>query len=452
MFLGVVPADCIRQIMKIVDFSQIEDVHVCCSGTFRLERAISQLHPQVRIHSNDVSLFSCSIGGLATGKPERFTFTDELAFIEEEFAGADDVTRAACVMVAFEMARYARRNNAFNVKHFDYYRTRFAAYVEPTAEKVRALLDAFQITSFYRGDWRDHARASVEMGSPILAFPPFTKGGYEIQFKFLNDNIAWDEPAYGLWDPKDLRETTRALEAEGVRYVMLTDQLWEDQEPVIKFTQGRRLPHYCYARVEKSSLIHKHNRAQPFRYRPLEVDRLGPTSEVSVVAADAAHMNFVKDVYLSKAIIHSSGMQNFLIFIDGMLAGSIIYDDAPITRAAYGPTTINLLSDLSITRDGRVSKLIAMLATSRSLVGHMERKFLKRYENLVTTAFSKHPNSMKYRGVLKKLSRRENDTGDGFVIQYGGPVRDDTPQDIYAEWWGKNGRGKTADGDQAAAA
>lgn len=58
---------------------------------------------------------------------------------------------------------------------------------------------------------------------------------------------------------------------------------------------------------------------------------------------------------------------------------------------------------------------------------------------MVTTAFTKHPNSMKYRGVFKKLSRRENDAGDGYVIQYGGPLVEDTPEQIYRQWWKKHG-------------
>lgn len=240
-----------------------------------------------------------------------------------------------------------------------------------------------------------------------------------------------------MWDPKDLRECTRKLEDEGSKYCILTDQLWEDQEPVLKYTAGLRLPHYCYAHSAASSLVEKRGRTDPFRYRQVEVGNLHAGSEITIVPADGAAMNFVKDVYLAKSIKHSTGSQNFLILADGMLVGSIIYDDAPKTRAAYGPRTVFLLSDLSISRDGKLSKLVAMIATSRSLVGVMERKLLNRYEQVVTTAFSKHPNSMKYRGVFKKLSRRENDTKTGFVIQYGAPVSVETPQEIYQTWWKK---------------
>lgn len=442
MFLGVVPTECIQQIFKVIDFTKEREVHVCCSGTFRLERALTELAPHVRIHSNDVSLFSCVMGGLATGAPIEFTFTGELAPKEALLKDGDPIRRAAAVMVAFEMARYARRNNAYNVKHFDYYDRNFEHYIERTVTKITRTLEAMRVSTFFAGDWLAHARAAIERDAMILAFPPFAKGGYEAQFKFLNDNVSWDEPDYGLWDPKDLREETRKLEQAGARYCMLTDQHWEDHEAVLKFAAGRRLPHYCYAKTGRSSFISKRGRTDAFRYRPVDPSRITADSKVEIVPADGAKMNFVKDVYLSKSITHVSGMANFLILVDGMLVGSVIYDEGPVTRLAYGNRTINLLSDLAIVNQGKLSKLVAMIATSHSLVRSMELKLLKRYDRVVTTAFSRNPNSMKYRGVLKKLSRRENDAGDGYVIQYGGPLREQTPQEIYQEWWGKYGPGR----------
>lgn len=199
MFLGVVPTDCIRQIFKVMDFTNVADVHLCCSGTFRLERAFAQIHPHIRVHSNDVSLFSCVIGGLATGAPVDFTFTGDLEWINARI-GTDPNRRAAAVMVAFEMARYSRRNNTFNRHHFDFYQTNFMHYVDRTVPKVENILEALNVTSFFGGDWLDHARAGIERDATTLAFPPFAKGGYEAQFKFLAENVAWNEPSYGMWD------------------------------------------------------------------------------------------------------------------------------------------------------------------------------------------------------------------------------------------------------------
>ncbi len=422
MFLGVVPKECLQQIIKVMDVEAWTDVHVCCSGTFRMDRALVQANPALRVHSNDVSLFSCCMAGLAIGKPVTFKFKGELAFVEKLIKGGDAITRAGAVMVAFEMARYSRRNNEFNRRHFDYYQNRFVEYVDKVRPKIEATLAQMHLTSFFGGDWRDHAKAAIEMGSNIIAFPPFSKGGYEAQFRFIDENVKWNAPPYDLYDPGDLHEITQALDDVGGKFCILTDQVWEDREPVLKYSAGLRLPHYCYAEANRSSLVRKESRAAPFKYQPVELAELRPKTEIVVVQADSATLNFIKDVYLAKGIKHVSGALNYLVFADGKLVGSIIYDEGPVTRMAYGPRTINVLSDLSVTTDGKISKLVAMIAKSRSLVHAMELKLVKRYDRLVTTAFTRNPSSMKYRGVLKKLSRRENDAGNGYVIQYGGDL------------------------------
>lgn len=53
MFLGVVPRECLEQIVKIMPPDDWTDAYVCCSGTFRLDRCLNQAFPSVRVHSND---------------------------------------------------------------------------------------------------------------------------------------------------------------------------------------------------------------------------------------------------------------------------------------------------------------------------------------------------------------------------------------------------------------
>ena len=62
MFTGAVPRAVVEQILRTVDFGVWGDVYVCCSGSFRVDRAIKEHHPNARIHSNDVSLLSCGLG------------------------------------------------------------------------------------------------------------------------------------------------------------------------------------------------------------------------------------------------------------------------------------------------------------------------------------------------------------------------------------------------------
>jgi hypothetical protein len=65
MFYGAVPTECIEQVFRIIDFSAWQKAYVCCSGSFRIERALKAKFPHLQVISNDVSLYSSAVGYLA---------------------------------------------------------------------------------------------------------------------------------------------------------------------------------------------------------------------------------------------------------------------------------------------------------------------------------------------------------------------------------------------------
>ena len=65
----------VEQITRTVPFTEWREVFVGCSGSFRFDRAVRDVHPSVRVHSNDVSLLSCALGALAAGTTVNLSFT-----------------------------------------------------------------------------------------------------------------------------------------------------------------------------------------------------------------------------------------------------------------------------------------------------------------------------------------------------------------------------------------
>lgn len=106
MFVGAVPRPAVEQITRSVPFTDWRQVFIGCSGSFRFDRAVRDVHPTVAVHSNDVSLLSCSLGALATGGEFPIAFKGRLAFIEDMIAGQPFTARVAVVKVALEMANY----------------------------------------------------------------------------------------------------------------------------------------------------------------------------------------------------------------------------------------------------------------------------------------------------------------------------------------------------------
>lgn len=439
MFFGAVPTACIEQVFKIIDFTEWKAAYVCCSGSFRIERGLKSKFPSLPVFSNDVSLYSTAVGDLACGREFPITFTGKLEFMQERVADAPFFDKVAAVLVACEMARYGARKNLYAIKHFEYYVANFDTFFEKAKGKLNTILPKMPIQGYNACDWREHIQKAAADGAGVLAFPPFFKGDYESQFRFIEENIEWPAPSYELYDPKMLGGIIDSIDALGIPYCVLSDQIFANRKPVLEYVTGRKVPHYCYANTDKSSVRHLYKEPEPFEYKPVDVKKLTANSRVQVVQAESRHMDFIKDIYLQKTIIHSTGVANFLVFIDKMLVGGIIYSLPKYT--SHGQSTIYLLSDVTVNRDAKFSKLIALIATSKTLLDIVSKKLISRLDYVVTTARTHNPVSMKYRGIYELLSRRPaDDPSEGNIINYGSAMREATPQQMYQEWWRKYGK------------
>jgi hypothetical protein len=423
MFIGAAPQQAVEQVTRSVPFAEWRQVFVGCSGSFRLERAVKALHPTVTVHSNDVSLLSCALGALATGAEIPIRFIGRLAFIEDALAGRDFAARVGAIEVALEMAKY-KRDNEFARAHFAHYRDRFADFLGPVSVRLATFFKGLDIADFQSGDFREQGRRACDAGGGVLAYPPLERNGYETLYRFLNENTDWPRPVYDVWDPAHLDGWLGELDDMRGRYCILTDQILEHHEPATVYRGNATRPIYAYADRAATSVRRSTRPSQPFRYTNLDPDSLTKRSRVEIITANSAQMNFLKDIYLAKGIAHTSGTANFLVLIDGHLAGGfILREEKHASNSAY------MLCDFALSPKSRVSKLIAMLATSETVTGRLEIMFLERIETVLTNAFTDKPVSMKYRGVFELVGRSPG------KLSYVSRVRRRTPDALYREWF-----------------
>jgi hypothetical protein len=174
-----------------------------------------------------------------------------------------------------------------------------------------------------------------------------------------------------------------------------------------------------------------------FKYGAIDPAAITAASKVSVCLVDNKRMTYLKNVYLSKGIEHTTGQINYLVLIDGSLAGGFAY-----AQSRFGDKTreLYLLCDFAIAGERKLSKLIALMATCRDVIHPINRQLIIKVERILTTAFTTKPVSMKYRGVFE-LKAREADH-----LQYVSAVRNQSIQGIFNEWFGKYA-GKPRDQD-----
>lgn len=437
MFQGVVPKECIAQILRVTEVDKWGTVYNCCSGTFRFEQITLAAHPSVKVHSNDVSLYSSAIAGFVLGKPLDYEFQGALDFVNE-FDYREPDQRLAALAVAFNLGRFAGgKANTYKTSHRRHLTENFGGYVERTLDKVRKLPGLLPIAAYDPRDWLLHLEEAIDRKAAIFSYPPFYKGGYEKMFEFLAENIKWDAPKYELFDPKGLRGIIERVREAGVPFCILSDQVYPDLKPELEFVSGRGHPHYCYVSTGKSSYLQLAPREEAFGYKPVDIDKIQPDSEVTITRADAAQMTFLKNVYLKKGIVHTPGMANYLVHIDGMLIGGLIYSLPKFGEKA----SIYLLSDFAISREGRLSKLVTRLACNADVLRDLGKRFINRYDEVKTTAFSDHPVSMKYRGIFELAKREEKNAPEGrFMLNYVGARLDESPQEAYRWWFAKHFR------------
>ena len=425
MFVGAVPRPAVEQITRAVPFADWRNVFVGCSGSFRFDRSVKDVHPSVAVHSNDVSLLTCSLGALATGAAFPLTFKGRLAFIEDALAGEGFASRVAALEVALEMAKY-KGSNPWAQAHFAHYQERFADFLGPVRTRLDTFLKELRIAAFHAGDFREQAMRAAEIGGGVAAFPPTYKNGYERLYKFVDECTEWDRPAYDIWDPAKIEDWIDELDGMRVRYCVLTDHVLDRHEPVTVYRSQSNKPVYTFADKARSSVRRATHSTEPFRYTSLDPQTLTAQSKVEIVTASSGQMNFLKDIYLAKGIAHVSGLANHLVTIDGNLAGGFIY-----ARDKFGADVIYLLSDFALSPKSRVSKLIAMLATSATVIRRMEIRLVQRIEAVHTTAFTLKPVSMKYRGIFEIAGRSPG------MINYASKIREQNPGEIYAEWYAR---------------
>lgn len=453
-FVGGLPKETVKQVAHALDWTQAREVYVCCSGSFRLEQMLGQvgLPADAKVVGCDVSLLTVAIGELAARQDVRpIKFINQLAFIEDRI-GSDPRDRVAALIVASEMSRFKGAStsvrkadgtkgvvpNQYNTLHREHYESSFDSYLANARDKLDKMIGMIRLDTFIARDFRVHATEGVSRGAYILGFLPTYKGGYEQLYKFLDQNIEWEHPAYSVWDPANFSAWLRELHDEGATYCIGVDQRLPPETgfvPCASFENATRKTLFVYARDGKASFLRNIVGTAAFAFRPVVATDIREDSVLRVVPATSQQMNYLKEQFLSRGIAHSSGSTNFLVYVNDALAGGFIYnpDNKCVANGIY------LLSDFSITRDNRVSKLIAMLSTSRLCVAVHERQRMVRISTICTTAFTDKPVSMKYRGAYKLTSRLPG------RLQYTSGIREQTPQELYNEWYRRQHAARNAD-------
>jgi hypothetical protein len=440
MFHGSIPASVQQILGDRVKGWNVSDIHVGCSGNFTIERTLKGV-TSANLHSNDVTIYSCLLGKYFAGQSLNAKYRDSydgpMAFVKDYLT--DDASIVTVALLLSKMANYlGGKMNPYYQKMIDEYTKQWTSVFDETRNKI-VKIEPF-LKSFYAGDvckWVDEV--PPEQG--FICYPPFYAGDYEKMFTVIESIIEWDPPEYEMIDKDKIFEMFRKLTKRDYFMFGTDDELPEFREYLcgIAQTTNRGVPLYVYSKADKTRVILPHQNVMS-----LMLQRLGDDEdigdEIKLIVLKSENFHALRSQYMNPYIKPGQESTSYGVVVDDKLIGVFAFSASP-TLANWdthiATPTMYLLSDFPIapTKYKRLAKLVLYAALSKESKLLAERATNKRVRSLVTTAFSKNPVSMKYRGLFKLLNKKElpgveeGETdlskiyyNQGYQLNYGAPM------------------------------
>lgn len=452
MFHGSLPGTVQQILGSIVKSWGVSDIYVGCSGNYTIERMLRGC-TSAKLHSNDVTVYSCLLGRYFSGQPLdvkiRDSYDGPMRFVEKYMT--DSAGTIAVMLLLSKMAIY------FTSKPNPYYEKMIRAYIQQFGTlhaKTKAKIEKIEpfIVSIYEGDVCKMVD-EVPSDAAFVCYPPFFSGDYEKMFKAIESIFDWTPPDYDMIDKEKIHIMFEKMTKRKCFMFGTNDYLPEFKQHLagVSQTTNRGVPLYIYASTEQPRIIMPSQlvKSPPFY-------RLGPEENIGdkleLVSLKSEYFHALRSQYMNVHISPGSESASFGVLVDKKLIGVFAFSASP-TLANWDKhietPTMYLLSDFPVapSKYKRLSKLVLYAALSKESKAFAERLTNKRIYSLVTTAFAKNPVSMKYRGLFRllnktKLEGTEADETDmskiyynnGYKLNYGAPMGEWNLQQGLALW------------------
>jgi hypothetical protein len=420
MFRGSIPADMQRILAETTAGwnGKGQPLYIGCSGNLTIERTI--FRQGWKLHGNDVLMYTSALGSFWAGKPLDFRLSDE-AKVEFPWVAdyeSTDLDRLATMMLLSRMVEVLGKTNRY------YARLRKANEDQwprmHAATKARLEAVDMKLASFTPEDvftWIDR----VPKDAPVVMYPPFVGADTAFQKDFANLErmFVWPgKPTFGELKQEHLTALYEKIMDRPLWLMGINVRLPQIEEHRVAMTQttNRGVPIHVYSSKAPTRIVVPRQITQQFTAPHLKAgERIG--ERISLAVLSEAQFSALRSKYMNPHIRPGASSLALAVLVDGKLIGVFAFSFAP-TPANWdshldGPHAY-LLSDFPVsgTSYRHLAKLVLYASLSTEAKALAERYARKRWRAYTTTAYSKRPVSMKYRGVLKLLKRLENDALD----------------------------------------
>ena len=415
MFFGSIPNDVQAVMGNIIKEWDCTDIYIGCSGNFTVEKLLCPLK-KFKIHSNDVTLYSYCLGKHFSGESFELNLTEtgtsKVGWLEKYLTTPID--RLATLLLMSGIVRYMDKDNVYYQKMFSTYLKQFEHLHSQTVEKISK--NETRIESYFSGDAMTFVEDTPQEAG-FVTYPPFKNAGKAFikDFAKLESIFHFEPPSYTIFDETALLEYFKCVSEKNSWLIGTDMQLPEPFAPYLKTvskTTNRSIPIYLYANTGRTFYIGPRQDTEDLKIpRLMRGDSVGEHIELKVLSNAA--FQTLRSEYMNINIRPGQATLAIGVLVDSKLCGVYAFSISPMLAnwdKHCDTPTMYLLSDFPVepVDYDRLAKLVLYAALSKESQLIAETVSRKKIRTLVTTAFSKNPVSMKYRGLFRILNRKEH--------------------------------------------
>ncbi len=441
-FVGAVAAP-VRQVLAGFARGLRLPALVCGAGNFTVPAALRSGGYMGAIAACDVSVYSSALGAYLSGNPVAMA---ERPDCPEHLRGllrpGNPLDMAASVALLLDLRECWQCKNPYQVRVFDQARDNWEALLAATRERLAAFA-AHLGPITYRAQDGFAFLAEHGPGHVAFAFPPTYKRGYEKLEQLFGAVLEWAPPAYQEMTDRstDLYERILRFDAWFVVLEKGPEELPEAfallGQPAAVLPRGRGKRTYVMAKAAPRRIVLRQ------KARSADIGPVWPPDRpvtgrerVSLGLLTLGQSLRLNELYLAARIDYFTGGVGLSLafLLDGLAIGKA--DFCPSSHQWKLPEAkpmIYLMCDLAVPScEKRLAKLVLLLLLSREVGDQVDRRWLESFGWIITTAFSRGPASMKYRGLFKQHKRTP--APGGFALNLFAPLGGHTLAEGLATW------------------
>jgi len=412
-----------------------------------------------QMHTSDVSLFAAVIGTMLSGGNLEDLHV-ELDGAILEIAGIPPIKQASIILWSQLLGRLEHRAGLAVYWHeavSDLY-VRRKRHLEQIEKGLELLLGRIEGLRFHvETPWETVERHLDNPKAVIVSNPPTYRNGYEKFFE-TGGRVRWKNIPYEAWEPA-VDQAKLAAMAEGTKALFLIQQQAAPRKEAGEAVYARHLSpgQYVYVWTNRKEEVFKHTNGMTVRPRspgviaPYDAPDLPEDyvwhedAVVQVLPCQLGTAAWYKQRWLHR-LAGAEGSYNVIVLIDGYVAGvtgysfkaiqtpypgvdAKIWAGATILRYALGAPHETHRSTRLITRIALQRSTLILVASTLPSVMLMAAGS----DKIVTTEYTRHPESKGLRGLMKIADRRKDDR-DGYRLVYWAPLGSDTAPEAYSAW------------------